>query len=59
MKNFLEKEKNLGIDLVIGLVKFWPITCPPKQVIFINEIEEILEYIGEESEKKFKKSTKL
>jgi serine/threonine-protein phosphatase 2A regulatory subunit B' len=53
MKNFLEKDKILGIDLVIGLVKYWPITCPPKQVIFINEIEEILEFIGEEAEKNF------
>lgn len=26
-----------------GLLKFWPITCPAKEVIFINVIEEVLE----------------
>lgn len=53
MKNFLEKDKTLGIDLVNGLLKYWPITCPAKEVVYINEIEEILETIGAESEKCF------
>ena len=53
MKNFLEKDKQLGIELVAGLLKYWPITCPAKEVVYINEIEEILELIGVEAEKKF------
>ena len=53
MKNFLEKDKSLGIDLINGLLKFWPITCPAKEVVYINEVEEILETIGVEAEKKF------
>lgn len=53
MKNFIEKEKNLGIDLIVGLLKFWPITNPSKEVVYISEIEEILELIGAESEKRF------
>lgn len=53
MKNFIEKEKSLGIDLIAGLLKFWPITNPAKEVVFINEIEEILETIGIEADKKF------
>ena len=53
MKNFLEKDKSLGVDLIAGLVKFWPITCPAKEVLFITEIEEILEIIGNESDKRF------
>ena len=53
MKNFMEKDKSLGIDLINGLLKFWPITCPAKEVIFINEIEEIMEIIGSDAEKKF------
>ena len=53
MKNFLEKDKYLGVELVCGLVRYWPITCPAKEVAYINEIEEILETIGVEGEKNF------
>lgn len=53
MKNFLEKDKTLGIDLMTGLLKYWPITCPAKEVVYINELEEIIEYIGVEAEKRF------
>jgi len=53
MKNFLEKDKSLGIDLIIGLLKIWPITCPAKEVVFITEIEEVIELIGIEADKKF------
>jgi serine/threonine-protein phosphatase 2A regulatory subunit B' len=53
MKNFIEKDKSLGVDLIVGLLKYWPITCPAKEIIFITEIEEILEMVGIEGEKKF------
>lgn len=53
MKNFLEKDKNLGIDLIVGLLKFWPITNPAKEVVYISEIEEILELVSFEAEKRF------
>ena len=53
MKNFLEKDKLLGVDLICGLLKYWPITCPAKEVVYINELEEILEFIGVEGEKRF------
>ena len=53
MKNFLDNDKTLGIDLVAGLLKYWPITCPAKEVVYINELEEIIEYIGVEAEKRF------
>ena len=51
MKNFLEKNKSLGIDLVVGLLRYWPITCPAKEIVYINEVEEILEIIGPDAEK--------
>ncbi len=35
------------------MLKFWPITCPAKEVVYITEIEEIIEIIGVEAEKKF------
>jgi serine/threonine-protein phosphatase 2A regulatory subunit B' len=53
MKNFLEKDKTLGVYLISGLLKYWPITCPAKEVVYINEIEEILETIGVEADKNF------
>ena len=53
MKNFIEKDKSLGINLIVGLLKFWPITNPAKEVVFISEIEEILELVSAESEKRF------
>ncbi len=53
MKGFLEKDKQLGIELIVGLLKYWPITCPAKEVVYINEIEEILDNIGVEGEKRF------
>ena len=39
----MEKDANLSVSLVKGLVKFWPITNPAKEVIFLNEIEEIMD----------------
>lgn len=53
MKNFLEKDKTLGIDVIVGLLKYWPITNPAKEVVYINDIEEILETIGTEADKSF------
>ena len=34
-------------------MKLWPITCPGKEVIFINQIEEILEILGNQAETRF------
>lgn len=46
IKNYLEKHNMLAIPLIKGLLKFWPITAPAKEVIFIGEIEEVLELLG-------------
>lgn len=53
VKNYLEKSILLTVPLIQGLLKYWPITCPAKEVIFINEIEEILELMGREADNKF------
>ena len=52
-KNYLEKQNLLAIPLIFGLLKFWPITCPAKEVIFIGEIEEVIEILGNQAESKF------
>lgn len=39
----MEKDNTLCITLIKGLIKVWPITNPAKEVIFLNEIEELLD----------------
>ncbi|KAJ4923789.1 hypothetical protein JOQ06_028044 [Pogonophryne albipinna] len=42
---FLEKESSLTESVIVGLLKFWPKTHSPKEVMFLNELEEILDVI--------------
>ncbi|KAM6500582.1 protein phosphatase PP2A0 B subunit gamma isoform [Amanita muscaria] len=40
---FLEKDPSLFKEVMIGLLKYWPKVNPTKEVMFLNEVEEILE----------------
>uniref|UniRef100_A0A669CG61 Serine/threonine protein phosphatase 2A regulatory subunit n=1 Tax=Oreochromis niloticus TaxID=8128 RepID=A0A669CG61_ORENI len=42
---FLEKDSGLTEPVIMGLLKFWPKTHSPKEVMFLNELEEILDVI--------------
>ena len=42
---FLEKDPTLTEPVMKGLLKFWPKTDSPKEVMFLNEMEEILDVI--------------
>uniref|UniRef100_S4RIW5 Serine/threonine protein phosphatase 2A regulatory subunit n=1 Tax=Petromyzon marinus TaxID=7757 RepID=S4RIW5_PETMA len=42
---FLEKDSTLTEPVVMALMKFWPKTHSPKEVMFLNELEEILDVI--------------
>merc|ERR1711862_603850 len=42
---FLEKDASLTEDVIKGLLKFWPKTSSQKEVMFLGEIEEILDVI--------------
>lgn len=42
---FLEKDPSLTEQVIKGLLKFWPKTHSPKEVMFLNELEEILDVI--------------
>ncbi|EIM90124.1 protein phosphatase 2A regulatory B subunit [Stereum hirsutum FP-91666 SS1] len=42
---FLEKDAALAEDVVMGLLKFWPKVNSPKEVMFLSEVEEILDVI--------------
>lgn len=45
---FIEKDPSLTPQVFESLLKFWPKTCSSKEVMFIGEIEEILDIIEPE-----------
>lgn len=40
---FLEKDPALTEDVIMGLLRYWPKINSPKEVMFLNEIEDIFE----------------
>ncbi|ETO20798.1 hypothetical protein RFI_16420 [Reticulomyxa filosa] len=40
---FIEKDPTLTSMVVSGLLKFWPITSCSKEILFLSELEEVLE----------------
>ncbi|KAL0946987.1 hypothetical protein HGRIS_013133 [Hohenbuehelia grisea] len=40
---FLEKDPLLAEEVMIGLLKYWPKVNSPKEVMFLNEVEEVLD----------------
>ncbi|GMY17821.1 serine/threonine protein phosphatase 2A 57 kDa regulatory subunit B' kappa isoform [Fagus crenata] len=43
---FIEKEPKLTSTVIRGLLKYWPVTNSQKEVMFLGEIEEILDAIN-------------
>ncbi|KAL3894009.1 MAG: hypothetical protein SGCHY_005515 [Lobulomycetales sp.] len=42
---FLEKDPSLTEEIVCGLLRYWPKVNSPKEVMFLNEMEEILDVV--------------
>ncbi|KAK1417291.1 hypothetical protein QVD17_26417 [Tagetes erecta] len=42
---FIEKDPKLASVVINGLLKFWPVTSSQKQLMFLSELEELLEVI--------------
>jgi serine/threonine-protein phosphatase 2A regulatory subunit B' len=42
---FLEKDSNLTEEVIMGLLRYWPKINSPKELMFLNEIEDIFEII--------------
>lgn len=42
---FLEKDAGLTEEVLLGLLRYWPKVNSPKEVMFLNEVEEILDVI--------------
>ncbi|KZP24808.1 protein phosphatase 2A regulatory B subunit [Athelia psychrophila] len=40
---FLEKDPMLAEEVMMGLLKYWPKVNSPKEVMFLNEVEEVLD----------------
>ncbi|RXW24161.1 hypothetical protein EST38_g1745 [Candolleomyces aberdarensis] len=40
---FLEKDPQLAEEVMMGLLKYWPKVNSPKEVMFLNEVEEVLD----------------
>ena len=45
MTQFVEKDPRLAIDIVVSMLKFWPVSLTSKQILYLNELEEILELV--------------
>eukprot|EP00922_Rhytidocystis_sp_ex-Travisia-forbesii_P062048 GHVS01091875.1.p1 GENE.GHVS01091875.1~~GHVS01091875.1.p1 ORF type:complete len:590 (+),score=103.50 GHVS01091875.1:349-2118(+) len=43
MTQYVEKDSRLSEPIIMGMLRFWPVTNTPKEVLFLNELEEILE----------------
>eukprot|EP00768_Dysnectes_brevis_P004548 gnl/Dysnectes_brevis/3278_a4108_1259.p1 GENE.gnl/Dysnectes_brevis/3278_a4108_1259~~gnl/Dysnectes_brevis/3278_a4108_1259.p1 ORF type:complete len:570 (+),score=212.64 gnl/Dysnectes_brevis/3278_a4108_1259:36-1745(+) len=40
---YIEKDIGLGAEVLEGILHFWPRTNSPKEVLFLQEVEEVLE----------------
>jgi serine/threonine-protein phosphatase 2A regulatory subunit B' len=40
---FVEKDSKLADTVIQGLIKYWPVTNSQKEVLFLGELEEVLE----------------
>jgi serine/threonine-protein phosphatase 2A regulatory subunit B' len=43
MAQYVEKDPRLAFDIIMSMLKFWPVSITSKQVLFLNELEETLE----------------
>ncbi|CAL9765205.1 unnamed protein product [Musa acuminata subsp. burmannicoides] len=43
MTQFIEKEPMLASSVIKGLLRYWPVTNSQKEVMFLSELEEVLE----------------
>lgn len=43
MTQYIDKDGKLVEPIINGLLRYWPVTNTPKEVLFLNEVEEILE----------------
>ncbi|RLN79915.1 hypothetical protein BBJ28_00023506 [Nothophytophthora sp. Chile5] len=42
---FVEKDPQTAEPIILGLLKYWPVTASAKEILFLNELEEIIEMV--------------
>ncbi|PHT97846.1 hypothetical protein BC332_33214 [Capsicum chinense] len=45
VSQFVQKEPELGVVAIRGILKYWPVTNCQKEVLFIGELEELVETV--------------
>merc|ERR1711920_68836 len=43
MAQYVEKDPQLAYDIIVSMLKYWPVSITSKQVLFLNELEETME----------------
>jgi serine/threonine-protein phosphatase 2A regulatory subunit B' len=43
MAQYVEKDPRLAQEIIMSMLRFWPVSITSKQVLFLNELEETLE----------------
>eukprot|EP00299_Pterocystis_sp_00344_P012727 c6147_g1_i2.p1 GENE.c6147_g1_i2~~c6147_g1_i2.p1 ORF type:complete len:443 (-),score=87.23 c6147_g1_i2:59-1387(-) len=46
ISQFCMKDRELAPEIILGILKFWPQTNSPKELLYLQEIETILEQTG-------------
>ena len=48
MALYVAKDHTLTRDIIPGLLKYWPFSSSTKQIMFLNELDDIFEYVQED-----------
>merc|ERR1712176_1325405 len=43
MAQYVEKDPQLAYEIIVSMLRYWPVSITSKQVLFLNELEETLE----------------
>jgi len=46
MTQYIEKDRNTAIPIVLGILKYWPWSTTSKQLLLFNELEDVMELIS-------------
>lgn len=42
LRKYIEKDVSLTLEIIMALFRFWPVTVAAKQVLFLNELEDMI-----------------
>lgn len=43
VSQFVDKDPTLAVEVTESLIRYWPVVNSGKEVLFLNELEELLE----------------